>query len=257
MADNVSETVSNLIIDAPRRVDGYVSISNVGPDNPLIISGSAVTVGDARQSPDVKQQLEVFKEAGDAFMVGAGIGYTLGYDVFDNNRQELAGVAEAFVEADKGFIDRTPLGRSEGPIKIDAMREMDNFYDPRYQNIELRKSYYEERRKYLGKAYLNWKPIDENGRVLEKPPQEKFDKLTHKLVTVRNVVAGRSLPVLPADLIENKVTADADKDAVAAEQIRKERIAKSYQDGFKRAFESIADTKRSEGDFNEKYWYLK
>jgi hypothetical protein len=249
MSDKVAE-VEGLIIDAPNRKGGYVNISPVKPDNPLIISGTSVTVGKDPETLDIKAKLDVLKEAGDAFMVGAGYGYTLGHDVFGDNKQELSDVAAAFVSAEKGLLDATFLGRSEGPIRVAAMREMTSFYDERNKGIELRKSYYERRKKYLDKAYSRWEPKILNAGTEQKPPRETFDTLANKLVTVRKIIAGESLPVLPEDLAENKVVLDNDENAKA-------KISAGYQDGFKRAFESVAETHKTERGFEEKYWYLK
>ena len=71
----------------------------------------------------------------------------------------------------------------------------------------------------------------------EGTTQSEFDESVKKLISIREI--------LQEDTMPSYLTVE-------------DGVAKAgFKDGFKRAFNSIADTYRSQSDYGEKYWYLK
>ena len=238
------DTASKMIIDNPLEHVGMVWESREKPSNPITIEGKARTVSKKNEPLDIKNHLDEIKVANSAFEVGAGYGYTLADGVLNTNQDELRDIADAYLQAETGIVDHTPLGRSEWVIKNQAMYQVDGYYDKRTDNYPLRRSYYKQKEKYLKKAYKNWNPKTSGTNGFEKPSRGEFDKLSRKLVYVRDLISGKTTPV-PTEEFKAKGA----------------KVEESFQDGFKRAFNFVADPLQTNSEaineFRTKYWYLK
>ncbi len=212
----------NVILEQKYRGSDF-TVSEVNPDNPTIVSGTATTVGSGPNYQDTGKKLADIKISSDNFMLGASAGGQLFRDVFENEQSDLNVISEAILNASKGIREKVGLGMQKKALRVKAIQNLERFTDS--GGVVKSERYNKEKLTFM-KQVLSKMP--------ENTTQEQFDQMVQKLVIARQIM-------------NVKVSLHNSGDISNM----------GYQDGFKRAFNGLAETYRSQPDYEEKYWYLK
>lgn len=199
------------------------TVSEVKPDNPIIVNGTANTVGNEPNYQDTAKKLADIKISSDNFMLGASVGEQLFRDVFENEQSDLNVLSEAILDASKGIKEKIGLGMQKKALRVKAIQNLERFTDS--GGVEKSERYNREKLTFMNQVLA---------KMPENTTQEQFDQMVQKLVTARQIMNVK-VPSHNSGDISNE----------------------GYQDGFKRAFNGLAETYRSQPDYEEKYWYLK
>lgn len=216
----------NLILE--KKFTGNYEVSDNKPENPILVEGISLNIGNEPRYQDTEKQLERIKISSDAFMFGANKGWELSHDVFEKDSNDLKVVSDALVEAAKGFKEKIGFGMGGAALRVKAIQDVAMFTDPKNDNWSLTRGFQDRKRSFMKKALSN---------MPKGTTTEEFDESVKKLMKVRSLLREDFLP-------SNNVS---EADHAKAE----------FKDGFIRAFNGIAETYRSQPNYNEKYWYLK
>lgn len=177
-----------------------------------------------RTIPDVEQSLIRMKEDEGIWMQGMTDGLELSNFVYGEESEKAINIANSYVKAEKRLIEMRP----PNILRRQSLGAFDVLNDPKQRGAVLKNT------RLTDKSFKNWCSI--SNLQINEESRKMFDENRHKLFLAREYAK------------RNKTT------SIPKEFEKDHKKKRSYEDGFKRAWDILAPEK--DNTYWDKYWYL-